>query len=252
MIKHFMILSSSYSTGKRIAMHYIVDKQMDPEMLISEVKKIKELCGETVSISTHYIETESTSWDSVIEKDGFFEDVRVVESLVGFVNLISTDRVLNGLDIAKYILATRVCTHLELEKLVYMCYADYLCSTHKRLFEDKIYAFRYGPVIKSVYEQYKGMKGIEEGVAVDDEKWDEDYAKMPARSRILFAEDGIEKIAHINITLEKYSCLSASELVNVTHVVGGPWDSVEKDSPYAEIPDSVILEKHYKEVELVR
>lgn len=251
MIKHFMILSSSYSTGKRIAMHYVIDKQMNPEMLIGEVKKIKELCGETVSISTHYVETESASWESVIDKDGFFEDVRVVESLLGFVNLISADRVLKGLDIAKYILATRVCTHLELEKLVYMCYADYLCSTHKRLFEDKIYAFRYGPVIKSVYEQYKGMKGIEEGLAVD-EKWDEDYAKMPARSRILFAEDGIEKIAYIDATLEKYSCLSATELVNITHVAGGPWDSVEKDGPYAEIPDSIILEKHFKEVELMK
>lgn len=245
-----MILSSSYSTGKRIAMHYVIDKQMNPEMLLGEVKKIKELCGETVSISTHYIETESASWKSVVEKDGFFEDVKVVEALEEFINLILADRVLNGLDIAKYILATRVCTHLELEKLVYMCYADYLCSTHKRLFEDKIYAFRYGPVIKSVYEQYKGMKGIEEGMAVD-EKWDEDYAKMPARSRILFAEDGIEKIAHINITLEKYSCLSATELVNITHVAGGPWDSVEKDGSYVEIPDSIILEKHFKEVELV-
>ena len=43
MIKHFMILSSSYSTGQRIAMHYIIDDQMNPEMLTSEVKTIKEL-----------------------------------------------------------------------------------------------------------------------------------------------------------------------------------------------------------------
>ena len=139
MIKHFMILSSSYSTGQRIAMHYIIDDQMNPEMLTSEVKTIKELCGETVSISTHYVETESASWESVIDKDGFFEGVHVVETLVGFVNLISADRVLKGIDIAKYILATHICTHLELEKLVYMCYADYLCSTNKKLFEDKIY-----------------------------------------------------------------------------------------------------------------
>ena len=94
------------------------------------------------------------------------------------------------------------------------------------------------------------MKGIEEGLSAD-EKWDEDYAKMPARSRILFAEDGIDKLAHINATLKKYSCLSATELVNITHVAGGPWDCVDKDSPYAEIPDAVILERHFKEVELV-
>ena len=120
-----------------------------------------------------------------------------------------------------------------------------------KLFEDKIYAFKYGPVIKSVYEEYKGMKDIEEGLAID-EHLDEDYEKMPTRSRILFAEDGIAKIAHIDATLEKYSCFSAVELVNITHVVGGPWDSVEKDSPFTEIPDSIILEKHFKEVEIVK
>lgn len=251
MIKHFMILSSSYSAGQRIAMHYIIDEKMSPEMLIGEVKKIKELCGETVSISTHYVETDSESWKSVVEKDGFFESVRVVETLVEFVNLISVDRVLKGLDIAKYILASHICTHLELEKLVYMCYADYLCSTHEKLFGDKIYAFKYGPVIESVYEEYKGMKDIEEGLA-KDEHLDEDYAKMPARSRILFAEDGISKIAHIDETLQKCSGLSASELVNITHVSGGPWDSVDKDGSYAEIPDSVILERHFKETELIK
>jgi hypothetical protein len=32
-IKHFMILSSSYSSGTIIALHYIIDKQMNPEML---------------------------------------------------------------------------------------------------------------------------------------------------------------------------------------------------------------------------
>lgn len=251
MIKHFMILSSSYSTGTRIAMHYIVDEQMNPEMLTAEVKKIKEFCGETVSISTHYVETDSTDWSSVIEKDGFFEGVHVVETLVGFVNLISADRILKGLDIAKYILATHICTHLELEKLVYMCYADYLCSTHKRLFQDKIYAFKYGPVVESVYEEYKGTKDIEEGLAVD-KQIDQDYAKMPTRSRILFAEDGISKLAHVDATLERYGSLSAPELVRITHVVGGPWDSVEKDSLYTEIPDSIILEKHFKEAELVK
>lgn len=40
------------------ATHYIIDEQMNSDMLICEVKKIKELCGETVSISTYHVETE--------------------------------------------------------------------------------------------------------------------------------------------------------------------------------------------------
>ena len=118
------------------------------------------------------------------------------------------------------------------------------------MFEDKIYAFKYGPVVESVYEEYRGTKDIEEGLAVE-ENLEQDYEKMPARSRILFAEDGISKIMHIDETLAKYSGLSATELVNITHVIGGPWDSVEKDSLYVEIPDSIILERHFKEIELV-
>ena len=244
MIMHFMILSSSYSTGTRIAMHYIIDANMNPEMLLSEMQKIKEICGETVSISTHYLETESPDWSSVVKKDAFFENVHVAETLVEFVNLISEDRVLKGIDIAKYILAMRKCTHLELEKLVYMCYADYLCSTHKKLFYDKIYAFKYGPVIESVYEKYKGTKDIEKELT-------QDYEKMPARSRILFAEDGISKISYIDQTLKTYGKLSASKLIDITHVIGGPWDSVEKGSLYAEIPDYVILERHHIESALL-
>lgn len=61
-----------------------------------------------------------------------------------------------------------------------MCYADYLCATHKRLFEDKIYAFKYGPVVESVYEAYKGMKDIEEGLT-SDQHLDKDYEQMPVR-----------------------------------------------------------------------
>jgi uncharacterized phage-associated protein len=223
---------------------------MNPEMLTADVKKIKETCGETVSISTHYVETNSTDWKSVIEKDGFFEGVEVIENLTDFVNMISEDRVLKGIEVAKYILSSQICTHLELEKLVYMCYADYLCETNQKLFEDKIYAFKYGPVIESVYKQYKGMKDIEEGLAAD-KNLKEDYAKMPARSRILFAEDGIAKLSSIDASRKRYSGLSATELVKITHVAEGPWDSVEKDVPYAEISDDLIFKKHYKEVALV-
>lgn len=94
------------------------------------------------------------------------------------------------------------------------------------------------------------MKDIEAGIE-DDTHLEEDYAKMPVRSRILFAEDGIEKIANIDETLNLYKGLSAKELVTITHVVGGPWDSVEKDVMYAEISDTVIYERHFKEVELL-
>ena len=246
MVKHFIIVSSSYSEGMRIAMHYVVDDFMTADLLSGEIRAIKTHCGEGVSISTHYIETTSPDWNSVVTKDRFFENIEVVDNLLTFIKLISIDRKLKGLDIAKYILSKHSCTHLELEKLVYMCYADYLCGTQKRLFEDEIYAFKYGPVIESVFNEYKGIREIT-NTEHSSYTIKKDFSRMPARSRILFAEDGIEKLSYVNKTLNKYKGFSASQLVDITHVKDGPWDRTDKSRPFSVITDSTILAHHCKE-----
>ena len=112
------------------------------------------------------------------------------------------------------------CTHLKLEKLVYLCFAEYLCQYEKALYKDKIYAYKYGPVVESVYERYKGY-GYKE---IDDTDIDAtNIFEMPSRSRILFAEEGVAKIKSIDDTLEKYGVLSAGELVDLTHKKNTPW-----------------------------
>ena len=40
---------------------------------------------------------------------------------------------------------------IKIEKLVYLCFVDYLCDTGKKLFTDSIYAFKYGPVVDVEY-----------------------------------------------------------------------------------------------------
>ncbi|MGN0484242.1 MAG: Panacea domain-containing protein [Lachnospiraceae bacterium] len=242
MIKHFIILSSSYSDGKRIAVHYILDEQVTAEMISNEIKTIKEQCGQNVSISTHCVVTDSTDWASIVEKDSFFEDVEVIESLGGFINFIRQDLTLQGIDIAKYVLSKVECTHLSLEKLVYMCYADYLYYTGKKLFSDKIYAFKYGPVVDTVYKTFRKQRELQ--CAVEN--------MSSARSRILFAENGMEKLQQIEATLERFGSFSAGKLVEITHVKNGPWDSVDHDSTYTEIPDQIILEKHQLELNYAR
>ena len=187
MIRHYIIMSSSYSKGTRIALDYIVDKD-EYAKLNKILPEIIEKCGKDVSVSTHFIQTNSKEWISVVEKDQFFKDVELINGKEKFIELIKKDRVLNGLDVAKYILSKVTCTHLKLEKLVYLCFADYLCKYDKELFTDKIYAYKYGPVIKNVYKKYKAY-GYSE---IDEEDIDSTgIYEMPSRSRILFAEDGI-------------------------------------------------------------
>lgn len=240
MVKHFIILSSSYSTGKRIALDYIVNDSKDEVILA--VKKIKEICGYDVPISTHSIITEATHWNSVVKSDSFFNDIEVIDDLDGFIKLINESRTLSAVTVAEYILSKIKCTHLKLEKLVYLCYADYISQTGKELFSDKIYAFSYGPVVKSVYEKYKRYKYETINMSISP------TMKLPIKSRITFTTDGFEKVFSIDKTLETYGALSANELVNITHETNSPWDTVYDGTMYKEIPKSVIKKFHEYEI----
>ena len=232
MITHFIFMSSSYSLGTRIALDFIVEEASIKEELKKDLDTIIEECGRDVSISTHY----------------FFKDVKVVEDLETFIKLIQKDRKLQGIDVAKYILAKITCTQLKLQKLVYLCFADYLCDTGKLLFTDKIYAFKYGPVVDTVYKKYKeyGYEAIEEEKGDIDTK---DIFEMPSKSRILFAEDGTGKIVSIERTLKKYGDLTAIELVELTHKDDSPWKKTYKDEEaYLEMELDIIKDYHKFEI----
>lgn len=149
-----------------------------------------------------------------------------------------------GLDIAKYLLCKVKCTHLKLEKLVYLCFADYLCKYNKELYKDEIYAYKYGPVVKSVYERYKGY-GYREIEQDDEEILAEGIYEMPSRSRIIFAESGFEKINSIDETIEKYGRLSASDLVDLTHRDYTPWAISGRGQNKDEIISNEVIKKFH-------
>ena len=237
-------MSSSYIDGTRIAFDITKDSLLKETEIAKILQKIKNSCGNDVPLSTHFIETQSASWTSVQEYDPFFENVVCVESISDFISKIAAGRVLSGLDVAVYILSKKRCTHLSLEKLVYFAYADYLCQYAARLFEDKIYAFIYGPVIKSVYDTYRknGYKYLDPNTS--NRLLQTSVKEMPAKSRILFAENGAEKLSSIDQTLKKYGHFTANELVDLTHREGSPWSRVGGVKEYQLISDELIMQYH--------
>lgn len=70
-IRHYIIICSQYSKGRRIARHYILPK--DIKQIVVDLEKIREKCGKDVPISSHIVETASESWYSVYKKDGFLK-----------------------------------------------------------------------------------------------------------------------------------------------------------------------------------
>lgn len=242
MVKHYIVMASAYSIGKRIVLDYFSENFLPMAHIQKDIDYILKECGFDAPISMHYIQTEELGWDKVVELDRYFEETKLIESKEEFVEILKRDRNLNGMDIAKYILTKVSCMHLKLEKLVYMCYADYLCSAGSKLFDDKIYAYKLGPVVASVYETFKKHDYLK---AENIKTYDEQMKKMAIRSRILSSCDGVKKLISIDKTLEKYLGLSASELVTLTHGDGTPWSKAGKGNLlYGEISDDLILRYH--------
>ena len=138
---------------------------------------------------------------------------------------------------------------MSLEKLVYFAYADYLCNFSDRLFKDRIYAFTHGPVVQGVYETYKRsgtqyVKPLEFGSDSDARA---DIKELPAKSRILFARNGAEKLFSIDETIKKYGQYPAGVLVALTHRAGSPWSHVDSSKPYQVISDELITAYHHIE-----
>lgn len=239
-MEHHIIISSSYSKGTRIALHF--SGREDLSTAVQDViNKIYKQCGEDTSIAPHYITSEEASWDAVVACDIYFEDLLVIDNVDEFIELIQADRKLTGQDVAKYVLSQVKCTHLKLQKLVYFCYADYLVKYNKKIFEDSIFAFQYGPVVDTVYQQYRNT---EKQILEEDDLISSKVDMMPSRSRILFAEGGVSKIYSINDTLEKYKDCTASQLVKLTHQENSPWSLTDRTPPYNVIEDDVIKANH--------
>lgn len=88
MVTHFIFMSSSYSLGTRIALDFIVREASIQEELKKDLDKIISQCGRDVSISTHMIQGDDETWESVCMADHFFKGVKVIEDLETFISLI--------------------------------------------------------------------------------------------------------------------------------------------------------------------
>ncbi len=95
-------------------------------------------------------------------------------------------------------------TNLKLQKILYFAQAYYLAKMNKPLFNDKIEAWEYGPVIPVVYHKYKSYKSS----PIFSEK---DESSISKEDKII-----IKKI------WDTFGGYSASRLVDIVHA-HTPW-----------------------------
>lgn len=132
-------------------------------------------------------------------------------------------------EVAKFVVnecreARKPVDNLKLQKILYFVWIDYYKKTGKRLFEDSIQAWKYGPVVPKVYTKYR------ECVA----------EPILYREKASLSEEDKRILRPF---IEEYNKRSVSSLVRETHREGGPWwKYYEEDVPYKTINYKAIEE----------
>ncbi len=128
----------------------------------------------------------------------------------------------------------RELTPMQLIKLTYIAHGWSLAVTGRDLFEDRIEAWKYGPVIPALYQATKqfGRGRIPLAMVGDPD------------DKLLDKQD----YDLVKDVYAKYGHLSGIQLSDLTHRTGSPWHQVYRDGVMSiEIPDEIIR-RHYSDL----
>lgn len=150
---------------------------------------------------------------------------------------------LNALSIANYFIdlaeseGTTI-TQLGLMKRVYASYGFGLAILNRSIIDDRfdtVQAWKYGPVIPSVYHTFKRFKGSPITDKSVLEIWDDEKEEAIYITPEL--EDNDVK-GVVKMVWERYKGISDREMVSLTHRNGTPWDLCYIPEMNAAIPES--------------
>lgn len=144
-------------------------------------------------------------------------------------------------------------TPMKLLKLVYIAHGYYLAITGDDLINEAVQAWKFGPVIPSVYHKFKiyGNDRVTATVDYDTPAWStspfekgsqvSDLSILPVNAKLL-----LDKIWDI------YGKMDGIQLSNLTHQPDTPWDQIwklygEKGNRHVPIPNELI-KSHYKQL----
>jgi uncharacterized phage-associated protein len=123
----------------------------------------------------------------------------------------------SAFEVANFFIATSLkkgkeISPMKLQKLVYFAYGWYLALYKKTLINETIEAWKFGPVIRSLYEEFKiyGNKSIT------------NLYKDPYTSKTPEIKDA-QTLEFLEIIWNIYADFSAIQLANHTHESGSPW-----------------------------
>ncbi|MCD0489985.1 DUF4065 domain-containing protein [Pedobacter sp. MC2016-14] len=142
------------------------------------------------------------------------------------------------LNIANKIIASNdasqgeIISNLKLQKLLYYMQGFFIAVFDRKLFENEIEAWQYGPVVREMYEHFRTF-----GSGAITLTEDAEIASLTDEEHQLFKD-----------VMDEYGQFSAIKLMNMTHEEL-PWKKVFNHTPQGEI--SYDLLKEYFKTQIV-
>lgn len=112
-------------------------------------------------------------------------------------------------------------TNLKLQKLLYYAQGVYSALTGEFLFEEDFVAWEHGPVIESLYHEYKGYGG--NPIPYEQRFFDSTIEKLPEETENI-----------LEMVYENFAQFSAWKLRNMTH----------EERPWRETPRNFVIQKN--------
>lgn len=142
---------------------------------------------------------------------------------------------LKCLDIAYYFLALKDyddLTNLKIQKMLYCAQGMHLSLYRQPLFNELIEAWEHGPVIPTLYNEFKEFKN---------------RPIPPIENFNLSNLDNKEKF--LDKAYTKYGAYNASQLYKLTHFVFSPWDLIyDKDQSSNYIINNQLIRVYFEEI----
>lgn len=148
-------------------------------------------------------------------------------------------------------------TPMKLQKLVFYAHAWSLVVSDKPLVNDKVFAWPYGPVIESIYHEFKGFGSTnitKPGTEIDLDESPDALIKVKYVTPSVPKSDQLTQ-SLIDYVIDAYGDQSAIALSNLTHRPGSAWHTVMELHGGGEprnlvIPNSIIKECTSRELGL--
>ena len=135
---------------------------------------------------------------------------------------------------------------LKLQKLVYITHGWHLAINESPLIDDVIEAWKDGPVIPTLYDEFKNCGRdpiVDYATDVEVNEQDLSFRLYPP----MIADDDQDTRLLVQKIWQKYGGLTGPQLSNLTHLPNTPWDQVYKVVPKGQISNHLI-QNHFVEL----